>query len=145
MFPGTQVVTSPHCTKSLRTGKERPCQNERTFGRVRAFIECLPSLIRLFVREWIFSAILIRTMSTQLTYEKHAVYVMYITVFPSTMVNIILRHCDFRTIENRRLYQPKHISDKHDDVYQYPLPRSYRSKYGRSPCYPSMKIHLSVL
>lgn len=37
------------------------------------------------------------------TYEEHAVDVVYVAVLPSTVMNIVLRHSDFGSVENRRL------------------------------------------
>ena len=36
MFPGAEIVTSPHCAKALRTGIEWTSQDEGSFRRVRA-------------------------------------------------------------------------------------------------------------
>lgn len=39
-----------------------------------------------------------------LTYVEHAVDVVHIAMLPSAVVNVVARHADFRTIEDRRLH-----------------------------------------
>jgi hypothetical protein len=38
-----------------------------------------------------------------ITYEKHAVDVMDITMFPATIMDVVLWHGDFGAVEHRRL------------------------------------------
>ena len=47
VFPRTQVVTSPHRRKALGTGVVGTGEHKRTFGRVRAVVECVISLVGL--------------------------------------------------------------------------------------------------
>jgi hypothetical protein len=44
-------------------------------------------------------------MDQRKTNKKHAIYVVHITVLPTSIVNIILWHGNLRTIENRRLHE----------------------------------------
>lgn len=45
-----------------------------------------------------------------MTYEEHSVDVVDITMFPATIVNVVLRHRDFGSIENSGLHDGASVS-----------------------------------
>jgi len=68
------------------------------------------------------------------THEEHSVEIMYIAVFPTTVVDVILWHSDLRSIENRRLQQRKFLRTQTQRKTKKSQPHSYRSRYEYPSC-----------
>ena len=96
-LPGTHVVSSPHGAKTLRAREEGASEDEGTLRRIGADGEGLPGgvgLEGLLERE---------RMGREQTYIEHAIDIMHISVLPTTVVDVVLLHGDFRAVEDRGL------------------------------------------
>src|SRR5690606_18796201 len=82
MFPLRLIVTSPHCSGTLRSGKECSGEDKRPYRLLR--VSLLDSIVSGLV-------------------EGHSIKVVHITVLPSSMVKVVFRHSSLWPVKHRWL------------------------------------------
>jgi len=79
------------------------------------------------------------------TYKEHSVDIVNIAMFPTSVMDVILRHRNLRPIKHRRLNLINSVKASSKERHVEGIPHSYRSKYEYRWCSWSRTIFQEFL